>query len=78
MSKEFDLKEKPVVETKQCKVCNEYKIRVLDGKFNKKDKRWRDGDGRMWNGLVCPPCHSRRSADRLAKKREEVLDAKDY
>lgn len=49
----------------QCKHCGETKKRFLDGKFpNKKDKKWRDENGRMWNGNFCPPCHSMKMAQR--------------
>lgn len=75
MGKNLDLSN-AVIETKQCKVCNEYKPRVLDGKFNGKDKRWRSPDGLLWNGLTCPDCHKEKVAKHLTEKREKSKNEK--
>ena len=42
---------------KLCKACGQIKTRFFAGKFNKKDKKWLDADGSLWNGHVCPDCH---------------------
>ncbi len=56
----------------RCKHCMETKKRFLDGKFpNKKDKVWRDQDGRMWNGATCPPCHAAKVAQRKRVSKHE-------
>jgi ssDNA-binding Zn-finger/Zn-ribbon topoisomerase 1 len=69
--KDFDLTNAEI-ETKQCKVCGEYKPRVFDGKFNKKDKRWRSPEGLLWNGLTCPECHKNKVAKHISKKRNKL------
>lgn len=56
-------------QTKQCRVCGEIKIRVLKGKFNKKDKKWMGISGGYWNGHVCPECHRKKCAERQRVKR---------
>jgi hypothetical protein len=40
----------------KCKQCGNIKLRIQQGKFNPRDKRWVDGDGKMWNGRKCPLC----------------------
>lgn len=45
-----------VKQLKQCKVCLKYLLRIQDGYFNYKDKRWVDDKGAQWNGLKCPDC----------------------
>lgn len=69
MKKQLDLTNAEI-ETKQCKICNEYKSRILDGKFNGKDKRWRSPEGLLWNGLTCPECHKNKVAKHLEEKRK--------
>ena len=39
-----------------CKNCSELKVRTEAGKFNKKDKKWVDENGKLWNGSLCPSC----------------------
>lgn len=56
-------------ETKTCTNCGELKIRVLKGKYNKKDKRWKGVEGGYWNGHVCPDCHRKKCAERMRIKR---------
>lgn len=73
---------KPLVlnekQAKICKVCGVLKYRILKGKFNKKDKKWKgvNGDG-YWNGHVCPECHRNRCAERQRAKRaaKKITDA---
>jgi Zn finger protein HypA/HybF involved in hydrogenase expression len=55
-----------------CKICNRSKQRIRDGRFKKKggeSPRWVNSDGKLWNGLVCPRCHSNQAAVRQANKR---------
>lgn len=59
-------------QTKLCKVCGELKIRVLKGKFNKKDKRWAGISGGYWNGHTCPECHRKKCAERQRIKRAKI------
>lgn len=61
--------------TKICKICNELKLRIQFGTFTaKKDKRWVDGDGKMWNGRVCPQCQVKIAADNMKKLRGKVSE----
>jgi hypothetical protein len=58
------------VQSKLCKVCNELKTRIQFGTFtDKKDKRWVDGDGKMWNGRMCPQCQVIKAAENMKKLR---------
>lgn len=58
------------IANKQCKICNDYKIRIQFGKFNTGgNKRWVDGDGKMWNGRICPQCQVKIAADNMKKLR---------
>lgn len=52
-----------------CKVCNQLKLRIQDGKFDAKNKRWRDDKGSLWIGKVCPDCHRDRMATYQKNKR---------
>lgn len=43
---------------RQCKVCKEIKLRILDGKYNDgRNKKWKDENGKLWNGNNCSDCH---------------------
>lgn len=45
------------VNTKQCKICGELKLRIQYGTFgNSRNKRWVDSEGKLWNGHKCPDC----------------------
>lgn len=59
----FDKSDKmEVVEhIRTCKVCNQNKKRIYNGKFNFKDKRWVDENGKQWMGRTCPDCNVTRS-----------------
>jgi ssDNA-binding Zn-finger/Zn-ribbon topoisomerase 1 len=61
--------QQPEKQAKVCKVCNQLKVRILKGKFNKKDKKWKSAEGGYWNGHVCPECHRIRCAERQRLKR---------
>jgi hypothetical protein len=61
------------IETKQCKVCLEFKPRIRAGNFNARDKKWRGTDGSLWNGLSCPSCHKGKVSERLRKKRSSDI-----
>lgn len=45
---------------RQCKLCGETKIRIQAGNFDEKNKKFVDESGKLWNGLVCPPCNHTR------------------
>jgi len=53
-----------------CKVCKEVKEAFQDGFYPKGiNRRWRDSDGRMFNGKVCPICNAERTKSHAQKKR---------
>lgn len=54
---------------RQCKICKDLKDRTLQGKFNEKDKKWVDPEGKLWNGSVCPPCNRDRVKNLMKKLR---------
>jgi hypothetical protein len=50
------------VQNKQCKVCNQIKVRIQKGTYsNPKNKRWVDENDKQWSGLVCPDCQRKRA-----------------
>ena len=55
----------------KCKVCGLLKRRILDGKFDDKNKRWVNEGNRLWNGKVCPDCHVGRMRERARLARED-------
>lgn len=58
-------------QVKLCKVCGQLKTRIFAGKYNKKDKTWKDESGEgHWNGHVCPDCHRERCKERQRAKRQ--------
>lgn len=59
-----------------CRSCEETKLRIEDGKYgSSKNKRWRDENGHLWRGRVCPDCHKLEMKDRMVKTRskEDVI-----
>lgn len=52
-----------------CRKCLQIKPRILDGKYNKKDKRFLDDDGGHWNGNICAACHRENVKQRNKTKR---------
>lgn len=55
-----------------CKVCNKLKTRKQDGKFNAKDKKWRDDDNLLWNGSSCGSCNRERVKLKMKEKRTKA------
>lgn len=43
-----------------CKRCGIIQEKIQYGKYNAKDKRWRDVNGGLWSGSLCPECHRER------------------
>ena len=63
------------IQHKQCKVCDQLKVRIAAGVFQKrKGKRWVDEGGRLWNGLVCPDCHAARAQVNMRRLRSKPND----
>lgn len=54
---------------KICKGCNEPKIHILDVKYDYKNKRYIDEEGRQWNGRFCPSCHNLKMKSHMRGKR---------
>lgn len=54
---------------RKCKRCGEVKLRILDGKFDLRNKRWRQEDGKLWNGNVCGDCNQIRIKESTRKLR---------
>lgn len=62
-----------------CKSCKEYKLRVQDGMFDARNKRFVDHTGRAWNGRRCPDCHgtaARKNMQHLRFKEKYGLNEK--
>jgi hypothetical protein len=55
---------------KQCKICNQYKIKINDGKRpDGRNTRFVGEDGLEWCGKICPVCHKNNVKNHLANKR---------
>lgn len=52
-----------------CRKCGQIKTRILEGKFDDKNKRYLDENGFLWNGRTCPDCHKANVRERMAKLR---------
>lgn len=66
------LPEKSVI---KCRECGELRTRYLDGTYDGLNKRWRDKEGKVFNGKVCPECHLFRTKVNMRKMRKRVKDA---
>lgn len=53
-----------------CKVCNTLKQRIEAGKFDAKNKKWKDEDGLIWNGSTCGSCNKKRVRIAMRIKRD--------
>ena len=67
MSNNNDNKEQNMV---QCKICKELKLRIQDGMYDHKNKRWIDKYSSPWNGKCCPTCHQAKQAENQRNKRK--------
>lgn len=55
-----------------CRVCQETKMRTEDGKYGtSRNKRWKDENGKIWRGRVCPDCHKAEMKNRMIKSRQK-------
>lgn len=52
-----------------CKICKQMKKRIMDGKFDEKNKRWKDENGKLWSGSYCPDCNKERVKIKMRIKR---------
>jgi hypothetical protein len=55
-----------------CKICKQLKQRIEDGKFNNKDRRWKDESGKLWNGSCCPTCNLERTKEKMRNARSKT------
>lgn len=53
-----------------CKICQQPVDRIEAGRYNDRDKRFTDLNGKAWNGKVCPDCHRDRVKVAIAAKRQ--------
>lgn len=53
-----------------CKICRELKVRTEDEKYpDKRNKRYKDEAGKLWNGRCCPPCAVKIMKERMRNLR---------
>lgn len=53
-----------------CKVCAQLKHRIEDGKYpNSQNKRYKDEQGKLWSGRVCPQCQVLKTKENQRKLR---------
>lgn len=56
----------------QCKVCKAMKDRIEDGRYpDGRNKRWKDEDGKLWNGHICAACNKISATEAMKKLRDE-------
>lgn len=62
-----------------CKICGELRTRIEDGKFpNSKNKRYKDEEGKLWNGRVAPCCHGIKIKENMKRLRwQKKLEKED-
>lgn len=56
----------------KCKVCQEIKMRIQDGMFDHKNKRWVGEDGTQWVGKKCPDCVREYNKQKQRDKRSGI------
>ncbi len=61
------------IDKKHCKICGEMKVRIHNGSYDSRNKRFVDESGKQWNGRVCPDCHANKSKSnmRVLRKKNE-------
>lgn len=59
---------------RKCKVCGQEKQRILAGTYpNNKDKKWKQEDGKLWNGNTCGDCNVKESYKKMRKARGKTV-----
>ena len=58
---------------RHCNVCLQLKYRIATGEFfpNKKDRKFTDETGHLWNGKVCPSCFKEQTRLRMKERRQK-------
>lgn len=54
---------------RKCKICLRMKKRILVGKFDARNKRYNDENGKSWRGNICPSCHKEDIRSRMKAMR---------
>lgn len=59
-----------------CRNCEKIQIRKFDGYYpDGRNKRFLDGDGRLWSGRCCGTCQKNRVKDQIKQKRQRAKSA---
>jgi hypothetical protein len=53
-----------------CRVCDKIKPRRFVGKFDDRNKKYVDADGKLWSGRICPQCHKDRAKNNMRRLRK--------
>lgn len=54
---------------RECKICKQLKQRIAAGKFDDKNKRYNDENGKAWMGNTCSSCHKEEIRKRMKAMR---------
>lgn len=62
-----------------CKKCKQLRTRIEDGFYpSSRNKRYKDEEGKLWNGRVAPCCHGKQVKENMRRLRDvKVLQAED-
>lgn len=55
---------------RHCKRCHILTLRIEDGKYNEKDKKYINEHKKLWNGNLCPDCVVSQSRERMKYLRQ--------
>lgn len=58
-----------------CKVCKLLKQRIEAGKYNIKDKKYTDENGKAWMGSTCYECNKNRLKTHMQMKRSKNVES---
>jgi len=61
---------KPEENTSNCKVCGAVGKRITVHKYDAKNYKYIDEDGKAWCGKKCPKCHREQMRLRMQEKRK--------
>jgi hypothetical protein len=64
----MEIKEETDLST--CRVCGKIKQRRFVGKFDDRNKKYVDENGKLWSGRICPSCHKDRVKHRMKRLRK--------
>lgn len=52
-----------------CRKCGLTKVRIADGKFDARNKRYVDENGKLWSGRTCADCNRQRIREAMKNAR---------